>query len=230
MNFFDSYYETAQEIESPEARNEFYGAVIEFYYTGEKPVINTPEARIAFTACRVNIENSRAKAMNGSKGGEAKARNWQEKNKKPSEGQAPPKQEGKQSSSKPVAKTKQEAKQSPSDKDMEKEEDKDATNVASKTPKPPYAEIVDYLNEKAGTSYKASSEQTKKLIDARFKVGFTLDDFKAVIDNRVARWLNDPDMRQYLRPSTLFGNKFEGYLNDKLPRSSGGGSLDKYQD
>lgn len=73
--------------------------------------------------------------------------------------------------------------------------------------------IVDYLNEKTGKKYKPSSKTTRKHITARLKEGYTLEDFKKVIDNKCEDWLNDPTMNQYLRPETLFGNKFEGYLN-----------------
>ena len=81
--------------------------------------------------------------------------------------------------------------------------------------KEPYNEIVDYLNAKAGTRYKASTANTRKLIKARLNEGFTLEDFKTVIDKKCAEWLTDSKMEQYLRPETLFGTKFEGYLNAK---------------
>ena len=51
------------------------------------------------------------------------------------------------------------------------------------------------------------------MIQARWNQGFRVDDFKKVIDNRVSYWKDDPSNEQYLRPETLFGNKFEGYLN-----------------
>lgn len=74
-------------------------------------------------------------------------------------------------------------------------------------------EIINYLNEKASTNYRPSSAKTKSLIGARYKEGYTLDDFKKVIDNKVAEWLTNKDMCKFLRPETLFGPKFEGYLN-----------------
>lgn len=79
----------------------------------------------------------------------------------------------------------------------------------------PYSEIIDYLNKKAGTNYRHTTKKTQSLIKARFNEGFTLDEFKTVIDKKVAEWLRDPKMNKYLRPETLFGNKFEGYLNQK---------------
>lgn len=79
----------------------------------------------------------------------------------------------------------------------------------------PYQEIIEYLNMKTNSSYRASTNKTKTLIKARFNEGFTLNDFKIVIDNKCLDWLNNKDMCKYLRPETLFGNKFESYLNQK---------------
>lgn len=73
--------------------------------------------------------------------------------------------------------------------------------------------VVDYLNEKCGTRYKHSSAETQRLIVARLNQGFSLEDFKQVIDNKVADWGNDSQMSKFLRPQTLFSNKFESYLN-----------------
>jgi len=74
--------------------------------------------------------------------------------------------------------------------------------------------IIDYLNESIGSKYKYTTKGTIKDIKARFKEGYELDDFYDVIDKKVKEWLNT-DMEQYLRPSTLFGNKFENYFNQK---------------
>lgn len=76
-------------------------------------------------------------------------------------------------------------------------------------------EVLDYLNLKAGTKYRANSDKSQQLINTRFKEGFTLEDFKTTIDNKVNDWLKDNDMVKYLRPETLFGTKFESYLNQQ---------------
>ncbi|MFU2180741.1 conserved phage C-terminal domain-containing protein [Streptococcus pluranimalium] len=83
----------------------------------------------------------------------------------------------------------------------------------------PYKEIIDYLNDKAKTNYRASGKDTKSHIKARWNEGFNLDDFKTVIDKQVARWTNT-EYQQYLRPKTLFGTKFESYLNSPEPKKS----------
>lgn len=78
-----------------------------------------------------------------------------------------------------------------------------------------YKNAVDYLNEKAGTKYKYNSKNTTKHIKARLNDGYTLEDFKSVIDKKCSEWLNT-DMEKYLCPDTLFGPKFEKYLNQKI--------------
>lgn len=76
-------------------------------------------------------------------------------------------------------------------------------------------EVTNYLNKKAGTKYKSSSKNTTKHIRARINDGYTLEDFKTVIDKKCSEWLNT-DMEKYLCPDTLFGSKFEKYLNQKI--------------
>lgn len=76
-------------------------------------------------------------------------------------------------------------------------------------------EVVDYLNQKAKSNFKTTTKATQTKIRARLAEGFSVDDFKKVIDNKTAEWLDDANMSQYLRPETLFGTKFESYLNQK---------------
>lgn len=85
----------------------------------------------------------------------------------------------------------------------------------------PYREIIDYLNQKAGKSFKHSAAGNKKVIKARWNEGYKLDQFKRVVDNKCQDWLNDEKMSQYLQPSTLFGNKFDQYLNQRKGNSNG---------
>ena len=76
----------------------------------------------------------------------------------------------------------------------------------------PYKEIIDYLNEKSNRQFKVV-ESHKRHIRARWNEGYRLEDFKKVVDNKTQEWLNDSTMNQYLRPQTLFGTKFDSYLN-----------------
>lgn len=78
-----------------------------------------------------------------------------------------------------------------------------------------YKTVVDYLNKQARTAFKATTVVTQKLIRARANEGFGIDDFKRVIDNKVDEWKGDKRFEKYLRPITLFGNKFESYLQQE---------------
>lgn len=76
-------------------------------------------------------------------------------------------------------------------------------------------EILSYLNEKTGKKFTSRSKSSVKMIKDRLREGYVVDEFKAVIDNKVAAWGNNPDMKIYLRPETLFRpSHFDSYLND----------------
>lgn len=80
-------------------------------------------------------------------------------------------------------------------------------------------EILAYLNGKIGSHYRDGA-LAKKHINARLKEGYTLDDFKTVIDSKVSEW-GGTDMAKYLRPETLFGTKFDGYLGSANVKTAG---------
>ena len=96
-----------------------------------------------------------------------------------------------------------------------KKKEKDNNNI--------YSLVIDYLNRKASTNYRATTKNTQSFINARVREGYTVEDFKKVIDSKSKDWLNT-DFEKYLRPSTLFGTKFENYLNEankKTPTAIG---------
>jgi len=105
--------------------------------------------------------------------------------------------------------------------DIDKEEDKEKDNNIYV----PYKEIISYLNEKTGKKLRWDVKSNQKEIKARFNEGYTLDDFKTVIDKKYHEWGRKPtkeelqrgvnDMRIYLRPKTLFGSNFDVYLNQE---------------
>ncbi|WP_221631289.1 conserved phage C-terminal domain-containing protein [Listeria booriae] len=78
-----------------------------------------------------------------------------------------------------------------------------------------YIKIVGYLNTNADTKYRATTKRTQQLIKARLDEGFSEEDFQQVIIKKCREWKKDPQFAQYLRPETLFGAKFESYLNQK---------------
>lgn len=98
-------------------------------------------------------------------------------------------------------------------KEMYKERKEELSALSEQIP---YQEIIQYLNQKANTSYKHTTQAYRRLINGRWKEGFRLDDFKKVIDNKVVDWFEDPNMQKYIRPETLFRPAhFQSYLNEK---------------
>lgn len=96
-----------------------------------------------------------------------------------------------------------------------KKKEKDNNNI--------YSLVIDYLNRKASTNYRSNTKNTRSCINARVKEGFTVEDFKKVIDYKSKDWIGT-DFEKYLRPATLFGTKFENYLNEankKTPTAIG---------
>lgn len=81
-------------------------------------------------------------------------------------------------------------------------------------------EIIDYLNSKTNKNFNYKTKESQKHIIARLKEGYTVEDFKKVIDNKTADWLKDSKMNKYLQPSTLFApSHFDEYLNQE-PKNS----------
>lgn len=100
---------------------------------------------------------------------------------------------------------------------IEKEIEKEKETELKKEKKEIFAAVITHLNEKAGTAYRASSKATQGHINARITEGYTLEDFFTVIDKKCAEW-KGTNMEMYLRPETLFGSKFESYLNAPASR------------
>ena len=95
--------------------------------------------------------------------------------------------------------------------------------------------IIGYLNRRAGKNYSAKTKKTAQLIHKLLDNGFTVEDFERVIAVKCSQWLNNEKMNQYLRPRTLFSEKFEDYLNEAPARvnrnvSSGQSVEDKMRD
>lgn len=104
----------------------------------------------------------------------------------------------------------------PMEKAIEPEEVKEEPEEKADSRAQEQKEIIAYLNEKTGSSYRTNSKETVKHINARLAEGYTVNDFKTVIDKKTNSWGNDEKMCKFLRPATLFGTKFESYLNEKV--------------
>lgn len=104
--------------------------------------------------------------------------------------------------------------------EIEKENEKGLNKVGEMT-----RAVLSKLNGLCGTRYKATSEKTKGLVKARMNEGFTLADFETVIEKKAAEWTGT-EYEKFLRPETLFGPKFESYLNQKSTKKGGNKFLD----
>ncbi|MGK8429266.1 phage replisome organizer N-terminal domain-containing protein [Bacillus cereus] len=115
------------------------------------------------------------------------------------------------------------------EKELDKEKELEIINTSSSGESDtkvsiPYQEILQYLNEKAEKNFNHKAESHRKLIRARWNEGYTVENFKTVIDNKVLQWLGNFDregkpLNQYLRPSTLFSQKhFDNYLNETVSK------------
>ena len=80
-------------------------------------------------------------------------------------------------------------------------------------------QVVTYLNNKTFKNFKPGSKKTVDLIKLRLSEGYTLEDFYTVIDKMTHSWLSNGKLEEYLRPITLFGDKFEEYLEGNWERN-----------
>jgi len=115
------------------------------------------------------------------------------------------------------------------EKELDKEKELEIINTSSSEESDtkvsiPYQEILEYLNEKTKKNFNHKAEAHRKLIRARWNEGYTVDNFKTVINNKVSQWLGKFDrdnkpLDRYLRPSTLFAQThFDNYLNETVSK------------
>ncbi|MBU8575701.1 phage replisome organizer N-terminal domain-containing protein [Bacillus pumilus] len=132
------------------------------------------------------------------------------------------------------------------DIDKELDKDKELKDILSGNPtvnpetqesEIPFKLITDLLNQMSEKNYRHTTPKTQQFIKARWNEGFRFEDFRKVILAKCFEWRDNPDMSKYLRPETLFGTKFEGYLNNSdevIKRAehqiSGGGGLKRKND
>jgi len=90
-------------------------------------------------------------------------------------------------------------------------------------------EIVDYMNGKIGSAYKDTALGTVSHINARLSEGYSVEDFKKVIDVKTDEWKDDVVYSKFLRPDTLFSGKFDGYLNQAGMNNKSTGNVQKLE-
>lgn len=108
-------------------------------------------------------------------------------------------------------------------KGVHMENENENENIDINIDEKPCKKIIEYLNLKAGTSYRHTSKKTQELIQARLNENFTVENFYIVIDKKINEW-NETEMQKFIRPETLFSNKFEGYLNQVIIKAPKNGN------
>lgn len=216
--FYKSFADAISELPK-EYQVRAYEVIISYALTGELPDESEPWAvRAIFQVCKANIDANNKRYVDGHKGGRPK---------KPVVSDEIPSGFETENqwfqNSKPNVNDNVNENVNVNDTDNENEtvnvtdiktlSDSVRPSQQSAADKINYQYIIDNLNGKTGKHYRVT-DKTRSLIRARIRDGFTESDFLKVIDNKVRSWANDPKMSQYLRPETLFGTKFEGYLNE----------------
>ncbi len=238
--FYRSFYEALKEL-SKEDRVEIIDAICELALNEKETELKSGIQKAMFALMKPQIEANNKRYANGCKAktkqkeSEPQANQNQSKEKVESK-KSESKANNKRTRSKAEANPKQNASEGEANENVndngnvnENEKDKgkalssadDAgvlVETDSKAKKIPYDGIITYLNHKTGKHFDPSIKSTRAKIKARWSEGFRSRDFKRVIDVKVAQWLGDEKMDTYLRPDTLFGTKFESYLNENMPK------------
>lgn len=213
MQVLDSLIDGPLQLGNRREGDELIGMIVRFLRTGEEPSPRTDAQRMALAIVRPVLDKSRRRIVAGSEGGSKSA------------SKAASKRQSKTSSEPESSADSKRASDIYSSSSLPLPDSPSEGEGCGEGDGIPYAEIVAALNEAAGTSYRPTSRKTRQLIHARWSEGFRLPDFERVVANMAAAWLHDPKMSAYLRPETLFGTKFEGYLNRP---SRGGAGFDCY--
>lgn len=212
MNIFDSYIDAGQKLKQSE-RKEYYCALVEYLAYGKEPERLKGSSDAIWTAIFPSLELSRKRSESGSKGGQKKQANQELATKQNEDLLASKTASKTEANTVANGKANGVAKSKSNSKSNSKEDISNDISKKKSADLSAITEIVDYLNQATNKNFKASRKDTQSFINARTREGFTIDDFKAVIDGRVKAWATDPKMSEYLRPQTLFGTKFESYLN-----------------
>lgn len=215
FTFFCNYYEALKDLED-EQRLKFYDAIFRYVFENVETEFKGIEKSV-WTTLKVPLDTSKQKSMN------ARIKNQTKTDLEPKKAKVKSAFQNEKAKSNLLF---QSEKQNPNLSILEKKKEKKKveevediySRASSATPdyrKSVYDDVINYLNQKANTKYRSSSKKTQEKINARLNEGYTLMDFKNVINKKTDEWINT-EMEKFLRPETLFGTKFESYLNQKI--------------
>ena len=225
MNLFDSHVEAGQMLGAKD-RQAYYAALVEFVAYGKEPQLKGAAAAV-MTAIMPNLVESRKRSIAGAKGG------------------SKPKQSGSKPQSKEEANAEADSNQNGNQNDVsgesktaffEKAKGKGKGNKEAKAsynpPNPPSmpsdedaefaAEALRVFNAETGSNVMALDPRSWDRLAMIRASGRTIDDVRAVVRSKSEEWGGDERMRRFIRPSTLFGDKFEEYLATAGDAEGGG--------
>lgn len=215
VQVLDSLIDGPLQLGNRREGDELIGMIVRYLRTGEEPSPRTDAQRMALAMVRPVLDKSRKRIVAGSEGGSKSVSRTSSKRQSKQASKTPSEPESEEESN---AESKQASDIYPSSSLPLPDSPSEEEGCGEEDGGIPYTEIVAALNGALGTSYRPTSKKTRQLIHARWAEGFRFPDFEAVIDTMAAAWVDDPKMSAYLRPETLFGPKFESYLNRPKPR------------
>ena len=197
--FYRSFYESFKKFPKKE-RLQLFEAVCAYALDEIEPEDLPGMAEVVFTLLKPQLDANLRKYENGLKGGR------------------PSKPNGNQTETKAKPKRNQtETKPKPNDNENDNVNVNENDNVNE--PGFPFlssSSILNHLNETTGSSYQLDQETADRIAELKAE-GYREEDFIRVIDSKATEWLDEPKMRRYLRPSTLFGPKFREYAGAPEP-------------
>ena len=224
----------------PENVAEFAMAVMRYGTYGEEPELSSPLLAAVFEGIREDVDNS-VNARTKNKGGRPPKKPRENGGLEVSETAETPVSENENQF--PKSETPVAGKENPSEEVSESGnpsyiyQAKPYQAIPSHNPpNPPEAdsddseafaafavECIAAFNDETGQDYRSSGG--KDWLDLRrvWDNGRTVDDVRAVVRSKLREWGRDPKMRKFVRPSTLFGPKFEEYLAECGPIKAAGG-------
>ncbi len=228
--FYKSYIDAARNL-PPDAFKSFIVSICDYALYQIEPEPNSENDFIfaLFTLAKPNIDGNLKQFLNGKKGGRPKAIKPNETQIEPNETQIKPNETQiepnetlrikNNNNNNMCINTHCRASPTSYEENPSPKSKKDIETEALIT------EVIQHLNEVAGTSYRATTPKTQSLVRARLKEGFVKADFFRVIDTMHKRW-HGTEMARFVRPETLFGTKFESYLNENTVTDNIDHSLD----
>ena len=194
FTFYDNYYEIIKYLDE-ESQLRFYNSIFKYMFENEEPELKDSEKGI-WNLLKIHLDISKTNSLNARK----KKENELETTEKRNENET--KTNEKRNKNELETKAKRRSKVV------------NISNIYISNISNLISNIINYLNNKLNSNYKVNNKKTIQLITKLVNDGYKEEDFYKVIDIKYQDWYGT-DYEKFLRPETLFSNKFESYLNQK---------------